>query len=187
MLQLNCHGRSAFLAIREDKRSDSIYFHILMDNLPVVFSCIACNVVLITAWYLTFCIFLRLEHSVAPWCKIFTSQTSQWQMCSPTHPHACSQQCVIFRWKCIWERECMFSKMRFIAMSSQSCSPYRVREPLLFLSLPSSPLFSRANWKTSVIILVLAQIWWDQRWPAGSGRGADGCMLRGTRQRPFRF
>lgn len=52
-------------------------------------------------------------------------------------------------------------------------------------SLP--PLFARPNWKTSVIILVLAQIWWDQRWPAGWGRGADGCMLRGTRQRPFRF
>lgn len=52
---------------------------------------------------------------------------------------------------------------------------------------PASPLFSRTNWKTSVIILILAQNWWDQRWPAGWGRGADGCMLRGTRQRPFRF
>lgn len=50
-----------------------------------------------------------------------------------------------------------------------------------------SPSFSAANWKTSVIILILAQIWRDQRWPAGCGRGADGCMLAGTRQRPFRF
>lgn len=38
MLQLHCHGRSVFLAIREDKWWDSIYFHILMDNLPVIFS-----------------------------------------------------------------------------------------------------------------------------------------------------
>lgn len=58
-------------------------------------------------------------------------------------------------------------------------SPSRVPEPLLFLCLLPLP-FSRANWKTSVIILVLAQIWRDQRWPAGRGRtGADGCMLRG--------
>lgn len=51
----------------------------------------------------------------------------------------------------------------------------------------ATPSFSAANWKTSVIILILAQIWRDQRWPAGCGRGADGCMLAGTRQRPFRF
>lgn len=48
-------------------------------------------------------------------------------------------------------------------------------------SPPSFPVFfsSGANWKTSVIILILAQIWWDQRWPAGRGRAADGCVLRG--------
>lgn len=105
-----------------------------------------------------------------------------------TYLHACSKQCVTFRWKHICEVEYMFSKMGFIAMSSPSFSPSRVREPLLFLPpTPHPRRFSRANWKTSVIILVLAQIWWDQRWPAGRRRGADGCMLRGTKQRPFRF
>lgn len=36
MLQLHCHGCSVFLAISEDKWSDSICFHILLDNLPVI-------------------------------------------------------------------------------------------------------------------------------------------------------
>lgn len=73
-------------------------------------------------------------------------------------------------------RKFVRSKLGFTAASSPSFSPTSVPEQLLFLP-PSR--YSRANWKASVIILVLAQIWWDQRWPAGCGRGADGCMLRG--------
>lgn len=80
----------------------------------------------------------------------------------------------------------------FVAMPSASFSHLSlscVHEPLLFLFsyLLPLPRFRSTNWKTSLIILVLAQIWWDQRWPAGCGRGADGRMLKGPRQRPFRF
>lgn len=85
--------------------------------------------------------------------------------------------------KQISEREFVFSKIGFVDTSSPSFYQSWVREPLLFRRAPLPPPpphahFYRANWKTSVIILILAQIWWDQRWPAGRGRGADGCMLR---------
>lgn len=183
MLQLHRHGRSVFLAIREDKWWDSIYFHILMDNLPVIVSLYSVNDNVFLSDFNTLWL-----HNVNSLCS-FTGKQRTNYMWSPRHICMHIHNNVwFFQWKHICERECVFSKMGFNAMSSPSCSPSRVREPLLFPSLPSSsPRFSRANWKTSVIILVLAQIWWDQRWPAGSGRGADGCMLRGTRQRPFRF
>lgn len=162
-----------------------------MVNLLVIFSLyrIQCYINDSLIWV---AVFVSVQHSEAPWYEIFMllrrKVEDKLHVVSQTHLHACSKQCVTFRWKHICEVEYMFSKMGFIAMSSPSFSPSRVREPLLFLPpTPHPRRFSRANWKTSVIILVLAQIWWDQRWPAGRRRGADGCMLRGTKQRPFRF
>lgn len=163
-----------------------------MVNLLVIFSLyrIQCYINDSLIWV---AVFVSVQHSEAPWYEIFMllrrekSRTNY--MWSPRHICTHVQNNVsLFRWKHICEVEYMFSKMGFIAMSSPSFSPSRVREPLLFLPpTPHPRRFSRANWKTSVIILVLAQIWWDQRWPAGRRRGADGCMLRGTKQRPFRF
>lgn len=53
-----------------------------------------------------------------------------------THQYAYSQQYVAFRRKHICEKECVFSKLGLVAVSSPSFSPSRVREPLLFLYPP---------------------------------------------------
>lgn len=161
-----------------------IYFHILMGNLPVIFK------------------FSHVKPAMTASCdflRFLSTRNTTWRRdvelsCSvtdrPRTPHNRSSARIITTMRFIFEAvetnlTRSFSKKgrhRRVSISAPSVNPCSSPAPP-----PLPPSSSRANWKTSVIILILAQIWWDQRWPAGCGRGADGCMLRGTRQRPFRF
>lgn len=79
MLQLHRHGRSVFLAIREDKWWDSIYFHILMDNLPVIVSLYSVNDNVFLSDFNTLWL-----HNVNSLCS-FTGKQRKNYMWSPRH------------------------------------------------------------------------------------------------------
>lgn len=150
MLPLHPHGRRVSRAIKEDKCKDFMYFHILIGNRPITSMCSFSSSLLYGFFYfLMSCLSVHAPFQI-------------------TWGHTCTRNKTWF-----WGRNMFATVPLKLHISSLSVPPSSWPACPWTSALPVSsllPWLCGTNWKTSVIILVLAQIWWDQRWPAGRGR-----------------